>query len=119
MGSGRQGTDRNPRVKRGARAPLYLRLLGRVTATLVALIVFFLVGVQFARVIHQNVALAGDLSSTNADIEQLRARQAWQQRELKRLKDPDGAIPDIHERLRLVRPDETMIFVSPAPSPAP
>ena len=104
-------------MKRG-RAPLILRLLGRVTATLVALIVFFLVGVQFARVIHQNVALAGDLNATNAEIEGLHARQAWQIRELKRLADPEGAVPDIHERLRLVRPNETMIFVSPAPSPA-
>ena len=29
---------------------------------------------------------------------------------------PQGAIPEIHDRLRLVRPNEQIIFVSPAPS---
>ena len=115
MGIGAPGKNRNT-VKRGARAPLYFRLLSRIAASLVALIVFFLVGVQFARVIHQDIALAGDLSSSQADIEQLKLRAAWQHRELRRLQEPDGAVPDIHERLRLVRPDETIIFVSPAPS---
>ena len=119
MGNGRQGCHRKPRVKRNLRAPLYLRLAGRITATLVALIVFFLVGIQFARVIHQNVALAGELNSTETEIGSLKTRQAWQIRELRRLQDPEGAVPDIHERLRLVRPNETMIFVSPAPSPGP
>jgi hypothetical protein len=35
------------------------------------------------------------------------------------LSDPRGALPEIHDRLRLVRPGEVLIFVSPAPSPAP
>ncbi len=105
-------------VKKRTRTSLVLRLAGRVGATLVALLIFALVAVQFARVIDENVALARDLSSTQSDIAALQARREWQMRELRRLQDPDGAIPEIHERLKLVKPNEAIIFVSPAPSPA-
>lgn len=106
-------------MKRRTRAPLLLRFASRVAAALVAFLVFTLVAIQFARVIDQNVALAHELSSTQADITSLQARRARQVRELRRLQDPDGAIPEIHDRLRLVGPNETIIFVSPAPSNAP
>jgi cell division protein FtsB len=106
-------------VKRRTRAPLVFRLLGRIGATLVALVIFALVGVQFARVIHQNIALAQELSSTQTEITSLQARKQWQVRELRRLEDPEGAVPEIHDRLRLVGHNEAIIFVSPAPSPAP
>jgi cell division protein FtsB len=119
MGNGAPRGNRDQPVKRPTRAPLVFRLLGRVSATLVALVIFALVGVQFARVIHQNVALAQDLSSTQNEVSSLQARKQWQVRELQRLQDPEGAVPDIHDRLRLVRPNEAIIFVSPAPSPAP
>jgi cell division protein FtsB len=118
MANGAPRGDRNRPVKRPTRAPLAFRLLGRIGATLVALVIFALAGIQFARVIHQNVALAQDLSATRSDISALQARKRWQLRELRRLADPEGAVPDIHERLRLVRPNEAIIFVSPAPSPA-
>ena len=103
-------------MKRRARAPLALRLAGRVGATAIALLVFALVIVQFARVIGENVALANELNSTQTDIEALQARRDWQVRQLRRLQDPDGAIPEIHERLKLVGPNEAIIFVSPAPA---
>jgi cell division protein FtsB len=104
-------------VKRRTRASLVLRLLGRLGAAAIALLVFTLVAIQFARVVDQNVALASELSSTQSEIEQLQARRAWQMRELRRLEDPQGAIPEIHDRLRLVRSNEEIVLVSPAPSP--
>lgn len=113
------GNGRNGSVKRRARAPLALRLAGRVGAASIALLIFALVVVQFARVIDQNVALARDLSATQAEIDSLQARREWQVRELRRLQDPEGAVPEIHERLKLVRPNEAIIFVSPAPSAVP
>lgn len=113
------GADRKNAVKRKGQTPLVFRLLRRVAATLIALVIFGLVGVQFARVIRDNVALARELSSTQTQIGALQARKQWQLRELRRLQDPEGAIPDIHDRLRLVRPNEAIIFVSPAPSSAP
>jgi len=104
---------------RRPRAALLLRLAGRITASAVALLVFTLIGVQFARVIDENVAMASQLSTVNADISALQARRQRELRELQRLRDPEGAVPEIHDRLRLVRPNEAIIFVSPAPSASP
>ncbi len=119
MANGAPGDNRVGHVKKRKRAPLVLAVAGRLTAALVALLVFTLVSIQFARVIDQNVALARELSSSQADIDALHTRREHQLRELRRLEAPDGAIPEIHDRLRLVRPNEAIIFVSPAPSPAP
>ncbi len=115
----KKGSAGNGQVGRRPRASLLLRLAGRITAAAVALLVFTLIGVQFARVIGENVAMASELSGVNGDISALEARHSLQLRELRRLRDPDGAIPEIHDRLRLVRPNEAIIFVSPAPSATP
>ncbi len=112
-------TDHHGAVKKRTRTPLVLSLAGRVTAVLVALLFFTLITVQFARVINQNVALARELSSTEDDINTLHGHRDHQMRELRRLESPDGSIPEIHDRLRLVAPNEAIIFVSPAPSAAP
>lgn len=98
---------------------LVLRLTGRITAVALAVLVFTLVGIQFARVIGENVAMMRQLSSMRSDIVALEKRRAEQRREIARLRDPQGAIPEIHDRLRLVRANETIIFVSPLPSTAP
>ncbi len=104
-------------MKRRSRAMPILRFTGRVSASLAVLLVFSLVAVQFARVLKQNVALARDLSSTQDDIDALQVRRLHQLREIRRLESPEGAIPEIHDRLRLVGPREAIIFVRPAPSP--
>ena len=58
MGNGASGRHRATKtVKRRTRASLIMRFLGRVGATTLALLVFTLIAIQFARVIHQNVAL--------------------------------------------------------------
>ncbi len=120
MGNAAPGGHRNTTaVKRRTRASLIWRFLGRLGAATVALLVFTLVAVQFARVIDENVVLAHELSSTDHDITQLQARRQWQLRQLRRLEDPEGAIPEIHDRLRLVRPNEAIVLVSPLPSSSP
>jgi hypothetical protein len=93
-----------------------LRLAGRIVAAGIAVLVVGLVGVQFARAIGENVVAARELSSIRADIAALQKRRDEQQLELRRLRDPQGAIPEIHDRLRLVRPNEALIFVSPQPA---
>jgi cell division protein FtsB len=93
-----------------------LRLAGRVTAVALALLVATLVGIQFARAIGENLSAAHQLSAIRSDIAALQRRRDEQQRELRRLRDPQGAIPEIHDRLRLVRPNESLIFVSPQPA---
>lgn len=96
-----------------------LRFAGRFFAISIGVLIILLVGIQFARAIDQNVAMARELSSVHADIDALKLRREHQLRELRRLQDPEGAVPEIHDRLRLVRPNETIIFVSPAPSVSP
>lgn len=90
-----------------------------MTAVAIALLVVTLVGVQFARAIGENLAAAHELSSIRTDISALDKRRDDQRRELIRLRDPQGAIPEIHDRLRLVRPNEAIIFVSPQPAATP
>jgi hypothetical protein len=103
-------------VKRRVRARILLRTAGRLAAVAVGLLVILLVGIQFARAIGQNIVAARELSSVRSDIVALRQHRAEQLRELRRLEDPNGAVPEIHDRLRLVRPNEAIIFVSPAPA---
>jgi cell division protein FtsB len=98
---------------------LALRLAGRLAAITLTLLIALLVGIQFARVIGQNVAMGQQLQSVRSDIASLQRRRVQQQRELLRLEDPLGAVPEIHDRLRLVRPNEAIIFLDPAPSPNP
>ncbi|HEY6485087.1 MAG TPA: hypothetical protein VIX83_01730 [Candidatus Cybelea sp.] len=88
-----------------------------MTAALVLLVASLIV-VQFVRAIGQNVAAAHQLSSLQTDIAALERQRDEQQRELRRLRDPEGAVPEIHDRLRLVRPNEAMVFISPAPASA-
>jgi cell division protein FtsB len=97
------------------RAPPKLRLAGRVTAASLALLVVTLVVIQFARAIGENLTAVHELSSIRSDMRALERRRDDQLREIRRLRDPQGAIPEIHDRLRLVRPNETLIFVSPQP----
>jgi cell division protein FtsB len=115
MGGRTAGTATH--VTRRAR-PL-LRFAGRMTATGLALLVVTLVAIQFARAIGENLKAAHDLRSMRSDIAALERRRDEQRRELQRLRDPQGAIPEIHDRLRLVRPNETLIFVSPQPAASP
>jgi len=99
-----------------------VRIMGRIGVVGVALIVLSLIGVQYAHVIGRNVALAHQLHDTEHDIVTLNARRAQQQREIKRLSDPRGAIPEIHDRLHLVGDKEAIIYLKhgrPAPPPRP
>ncbi len=84
-----------------------------------ALLVVSLVAIQFARAIGENLTAAHQLSAIRADIARLERRRDEQEQELRRLRDPQGAIPEIHDRLRLVRPNEALIFVSPQPQAEP
>jgi len=118
MANGAPGGQRHiETLKRRRRASLVWRSLGRLGAAALALLIFTLIGIQFARVIDQNIALANELGATQSNIAQLEARREWQLRQLRRLADPEGAIPEIHDRLRLVRPNEEIVLVSPLPSP--
>lgn len=106
-------------MKRGTRAAGIVRLFSRLIFGLVAVVVFTLVSIQFARIVNENIAMARSLSSVQEDVAALRDHKRREERELRRLMDPEGAVPEIHDRLHLVRPNEAIIYVRAAPASRP
>ncbi|MBV8689968.1 MAG: septum formation initiator family protein [Candidatus Eremiobacteraeota bacterium] len=102
-----------------ARSRARLKLLTRVATLLICVTVFALVFVQYAHVLGRNVAMVRELHSVQNDVKALQVRKHAQKREIKRLSDPAGSIPEIHERLHLVRPNETIIFLRDAKTQTP
>ncbi|HEV3154713.1 MAG TPA: hypothetical protein VGZ02_12985 [Candidatus Baltobacteraceae bacterium] len=88
-----------------------VRLFSRLVAAVFSLVLFALISVQFARIVKENIAMADSLSSMQRDIASLKAHNRREQRAIRRLLDPQGAIPEIHDRLRLVSPNEAIIYV--------
>ncbi len=97
----------------------HIRLAGRVVLAAVALTFVALIGLQFANIVARNVAVAREVAASRADLAALREKKREQLRTIARLSDPRGAIPEIHDKLRLVGPHEELIFVEGAPSPSP
>jgi hypothetical protein len=88
-----------------------LRALGRLGVVAVALVALSVIGVQYARVIGRNIALAHELREVEHDVLALRARKTQQERDIRRLSDPRGAIPEIHDRLHLVGDKEAIVYL--------
>lgn len=118
MGVGAPGSGPNGSMRR-KRTGGAIRFFSRLIFGLLGVIVFTLVSIQFARILNENIAMAHSLSSIERDAAVLRVRKAEQQREIRRLQDAQGAVPEIHERLRLVRPDEAIIYVKTVHPPSP
>ncbi len=93
-----------------------LRLTGRLALAGVLSCALVLVAVQFTGIVAKNIAMAREVRASRADILALEKRERDQQQTLRRLASPDGAIPEIHQKLRLVGPHEELIFVRPGPS---
>jgi hypothetical protein len=111
------GSDSAKPVKRRVSTRPVLRLIGRTAAGALALLVVTMVSIQFGRIIGRDIGEAHELSAVRAQIGELQKRRAQQQVQIRRLRDPVGAVPEIHDRLRMVLPNEELIFVSPAPLP--
>ena len=92
-------------------SPAVIRLAGRIGVLGVGLVILSLVGVQYARIIGRNVALAHDLHAAQRDVTALKATRIEQDRRIRRLSDPRGAIPEIHDKLHLVGDDEAIIYL--------
>ena len=96
--------------------PTLLRLVGRIGVVCVVLFVAAMIGVQYARVIGRNLALSHQLHDVQREVAQLKVKRVQQEREIRRLSDPRGAIPEIHDRLHLVGDHEAIIYLkSPKP----
>jgi len=99
-------------VKR--RRPAVVRRAARLGGLALAIVIVTLTSIQFGRIIGQNIALKNSLVSVQRDVRSLKARDRYDQRQVRRLSDPNGSVPEIHERLHLVRPNETIIYLKPS-----
>lgn len=96
-----------------------LRVAGRVGLACSALAIATVVAIQYEGIIVRNLALSRDLSTTRSDVNALRERRVKQLQEIKRLSDPLGAVPEIHDRLHLVTPHEELIYLKGVPTASP
>ena len=85
--------------------------LTRLGVTLIAGTFAILVGVQYARIIERNVAYVQQVHAVERDIATLKQKRDEQLRRIRRLSDPQGAIPEIHDRLHLVGDHEAIIYL--------
>lgn len=60
-----------------------------------------------------------ELSTVSKQVVDLTKRGQEERALIRRLDDPQGSVPEIHARLRYVRPNEKLVILEPAPSPAP
>jgi hypothetical protein len=70
-----------------------------------------LIGVQYARIIERNIAYVQQVHDVESDVSALEAKRDEQLRQIVRLSDPQGAIPEIHDRLPLVGDHEAIIYL--------
>jgi len=103
-------------IVRLARHPL-VRSTRRFAALAVGSVFMLLVAAQFARVVGTDLKLESDLRQTRTQIATYERRDVRLRRRIARLRTARGAIPEIHERLRMLAPNERMVLVEPRPSP--
>lgn len=94
-------------------------MAGRIGALVLIVAVFATIAIQFEGILAKNVALSHEITASQAQTDGLRVREREQRRTLVRLSDPLGAIPEIHEKLKLVGPHEEIIYVRGMPTPTP
>lgn len=70
-----------------------------------------MITIQYARMVHRNVVLSRALAATNSDIVRLEEERRRRESTIRRLEDPRGAIPEIHDRLHMTLPDEAIIYL--------
>jgi hypothetical protein len=92
-----------------------VRFAARAGFALVVAVVAVTVVTQYARIIGRNVGYAAELRQVRVDIAELERKRDQQQREIARLSDPRGAIPEIHDRLHLVGDHEAIVYLKKLP----
>lgn len=108
------------KLKRGRTLPIRIvRLAGRLALAFVVVAVLGVIAMQLEGIVAKNIAVANELSSARTEVVHLRAREARQRATIARLATARGAVPEIHEKLRLVGPHEEIIFLRGAAVPAP
>jgi cell division protein FtsB len=88
-----------------------LRLAARFGAIAVGGVAAVMIAAQYAHIVHRNISYALQLRDVQNEIATLQQKRSAQQREIARLSDPEGAIPEIHDRLHLVGDHEAIIYL--------
>jgi len=94
-----------------------LRATGRALVAGAILASASMVTIQYARMVHRNVVLARALAATNSDVARLEEERRRRESTIRRLEDPHGAIPEIHDRLHMTLPNEAIIYLKQPNSP--
>jgi len=92
------------------KSPL-LSILARLGIAAIGSTFAVLIGVQYARIVERNVAYMQQVQQVESDVTALEAKRDQQLRQIRRLSDPRGAIPEIHDRLHLVGDHEAIIYL--------
>jgi cell division protein FtsB len=95
------------------------RLAARVSVLVAVVTVCSLVAVQYEGILSRYLRLQHQVDDSRSQIAALEAKVVKQKNDVRRLRDPRGAIPEIHDRLKEFGPDEEMIYLRGVPSPAP
>ncbi len=88
-----------------------VRLGARFAVIAVAGVISLMIAAQYAHIVHRNFSYLMQLRGVQADIVALERKRIDQQHEIARLSDPQGAIPEIHDRLHLVGDHEEIIYL--------
>jgi ABC-type protease/lipase transport system fused ATPase/permease subunit len=92
-------------------AARFVRFAGRLALLGIVATVVAVIAMQLEGIVAKNVALSRELAASRSDIETFRSVTRAQRQTIVRLSDPHGAVPEIHEKLRLVGPHEELIYV--------
>jgi len=95
------------------------RVATRVSVLAAVVTVCSLVAVQYEGILARYLSLQHQVDDSRSQITALEAKLVKQKNDIRRLRDPRGAIPEIHDRLKEFGPDEEMIYLRGVPSPAP
>ena len=88
-----------------------LRWLARLSVTAIVGTFAVLIAVQYARIIERNLTYLHQVHAVESDIVALEHKRDEQVLRIRRLSDPRGAIPEIHDRLHLVGEHDAIIYL--------
>jgi hypothetical protein len=99
------------------KSPL-LAWMARIGVTAIGGTFAILIAVQYARIIERNVAYVQQVHAVERDVTALTEKRDKQRRTIQRLSDPQGAIPEIHDRLHMVGDHEAIIYLKRHDTPS-
>src|SRR5476651_896816 len=99
------------------RSPL-LAWMARLGVTAIGGTFAILIAVQYARIIERNVTYVQQVHEVEREVTALGEKRDRQLRTIRRLTDPQGAIPEIHDRLHMVGDHEAIIYLKRHDTPS-